>query len=403
MEKGHLIINVTVVGEDRILEKQAVIIEGDKIFKIIPMSKLEFSYPHYQDLNLHQGEDMLLAPGFIDMHSDNIEWLVQPRPQSLIDFEIAITEHEKQLINQGITTMFHSLSFIPPNTPTTVVKKAREPENMKRLARLIKSTHENEHLIRHRFHCRYDVRNIEGYNTLLEYLEEGIVHLLSFTDHTPGQGQYRDLIKYRDILKGYHPDSTDDEIDEMIKKKMNKPRISNETLAKTALIAKAKGIPVASHDDDTLDKLNYVFNELKSNISEFPISLEVAKEAKKLGMLTIAGAPNVLMGASHSGNLSATEGILEGAIDILCSDYYPASMLHAIFKLHKKHDIPIWTCINFVSLNPAKALGIDKEFGSVKEGKIADLLLIDINKGKPLINKVFINGELVSQLTYRRG
>lgn len=402
MAAKQLIINTNVVGPEKVIENQAVVLEEGRIAHILPMAKLEFSIPTYQEMEIHQGEGFYLVPGFIDMHSDNIEWLIQPRPQSLIDFSIALMEHEKQLINQGITQMFHSLSFLPPGTPTTVVKKAREPENMKRIASLIKEMHRNEHLIRHRFHCRYDIRNIEGYETLLEYLEANFISLLSFTDHTPGQGQYRDLIRYRDILKGYHPQSTMAEIDDMIAKKMDKEKLPLKVLSETAKLAHDKGIKIASHDDDSLDKLNMVTSEFKANISEFPVSLEVARGAKERGMYTVAGAPNVLMGYSHSGNLSATEGILDGSIDILCSDYYPASLNHAVFKLHREQGLDLSQCINLVSLNPAKALGLGEDYGSIEEGKIGDLLLIDVIHGRPYVKKVFINGSLVSQLNYRR-
>lgn len=400
--KGHLIINADVVTEDEILNNQGIVIEDDKIKHIIPMEKLEFTYPNYENLTLHQGKGMKVFPGFIDLHSDNIEWYIQPRPSSVMDFDLALMEHERQLVNQGITLMFHSLSFLPPDINITTIKASRKPDNMVKLANLIKNLHETYHLIRHRFHLRYDIRNLSGYDTVLDYMDKGYVDLLSFNDHTPGQGQYRNLIKYKEILKGYHPDSSSEELDEIIGKEMEGSPLENIKIEELATIAREKGISIASHDDDTKEKLDYVHSTLKTNISEFPISLEVARLAKEKGMLTVAGAPNVLMGCSHSGNLSAMEGILDGVIDILCSDYYPASMLHAVHKLNKECNIPLPQCVNFVSLNPAKALAMDEEYGSVLEGKKADLLLVDVINDRPVIKKVFIDGELVSELNYRR-
>ena len=182
---------------------------------------------------------------------------------------------------------------------------------------------------------------------------------------------------------------------------MSVDKISEEMLIKTAEIAYSKGIPIASHDDDSVEKIEYVHNVLKAKISEFPVEIDVAREAKKKGMLTVAGAPNVLLGRSHSGNMSAAEAIMDGSIDILCSDYYPPAMLHAAFKLHTYYQLPIWDAFNLITLNPAKALGIDKDFGSIAEGKKADVLMIHVFNNKPAITKVFIDGRLVSELNYR--
>ena len=110
-------------------------------------------------------------------------------------------------------------------------------------------------------------------------------------------------------------------------------------------LARSKGIAVASHDDDATDKID--FNEtLATTISEFPITMEVAKYAHGKGMYTLAGAPNIMLGGSHSGNLNAKDAIMEGCISILCSDYYPPAMLHSVFKLHKRQIIHWWTVSN---------------------------------------------------------
>lgn len=401
MNKEQYIVNVNVITGDAILEKHAILLEGDRIKDILPMDRIAGLPACSGSRTIHNGQGAYAAPGFIDMHSDNIESVVQPRPSSVMDFGLALMEHEKQLVNQGITTMYHSLSFLRRDAAAARDKEIRKPDKMKELAELIKSLHERNHLIRHRFHCRFDLRNAEGYDTLMDYMDRDYIHLLSFNDHTPGQGQYSDLEVYRKNIKGYQPGLEDDDIDKLIESRMAVPQISRDKIERTASIAHEKGIPIASHDDDSEEKIEYVHSELKVNISEFPIKLDVARKAKEKGMITVAGAPNVLMGKSHSGNLSAAEAILDGSIDILCSDYYPPSMLHAVFKLNKEHNIPLWECMKLVSLNPARALGIDNEFGSLEKEKKADLLLIKILDGKPAVTKVFIDGQLVSELNYR--
>lgn len=404
MNSRQLIINTNVITKDSILENHAVIIEADRIKEILPMAQLaqlKESEINGEKRLIHDAQGAYLAPGFIDIHSDSIETIVQPRPTSVIDFETAIMEHEKQLVNQGITTMYHSLSFLRKDGAALRDKEARKPNKMTELAEIIKNLHQRRHLIRHRFHCRFDIRNIEGLDTLLGYLKKDYVNLLSFNDHTPGQGQYRNLIRYRENLKNYQPEIEENQIDQLIEERMTVPVISKETLKKTAAIARGKGIPLASHDDDSEEKIDFNHSELKVAISEFPVELAVARKAKEKGMLTVAGAPNVLLGKSHSGNMAAAQAIMDGCIDILCSDYYPPALLHAVFKLHFDYKLPLWDSIKLITLNPAKALGTAHEYGSIDAGKKADLLAIKVKNNKPFITKVFIDGNLVSELNYR--
>lgn len=400
--KIQYILNANIISSDKVLDNYSIIIKNDRIAEILPMSEFKASVINNNNAIYYDAEGSYVSAGFIDIHSDNIETVVQPRPTSVMDFRMALAEHEKQLVNQGITTMYHSLSFLKNNGAAMKEKVVRMPDKMREMAELIKNLHEKNHLIRHRFHCRFDVRNCDGYDMLMDYIDKDYVHLLSFIDHTPGQGQYRDLVGYREILLGHHPDMGEEELDRLVESRMSVPKLSRDKIEKTAQKAYEKGIPIASHDDDSFAKIEYVNSVLKANISEFPVELEIARKAKEHGMLVVMGAPNVLMGKSHSGNLSATEAIIDGCADILVSDYYPSSLLHSVFKLHFKNNIPLWQGMNMVTLNPAKSVGINKDYGSVEIGKKADLLFIKVFDEKPYITKVFIDGQLVSELNYRR-
>ncbi|MEW9121510.1 MAG: alpha-D-ribose 1-methylphosphonate 5-triphosphate diphosphatase [Thermotaleaceae bacterium] len=400
MKNIECILNATIITPHSLLENHAVVIEKDRIKRILPMEKLNeegFGCLRQQG---YDGTGNYVVPGFIDIHSDNIESVVQPRPTSAMRLDLAIMEHEKQLVNQGVTTMYHSLSLMNGENAIRN-KEARKPEKVKELAEIIKSLHEGSHLIRHKFHCRFDIRNREGYDTLMDYIEKDYIHLLSFNDHTPGQGQYRDLLRYRQSQQNYNPKLNDEQMDRIIKERIAVPKINEEMLIKAAEAAYSKGIPLASHDDDCAEKIDYVYERFKAKISEFPIALEVARKAKKKGMLTVAGAPNVLLGKSHSGNMSAAEAIMDGSIDILCSDYYPPALLHAVFKLNREYHLPFWEAFNLVTINPAKALGIEKDFGSIEEGKKADILMLSLLNNKPTVTMVFVDGRVVAQLNYR--
>jgi alpha-D-ribose 1-methylphosphonate 5-triphosphate diphosphatase len=324
--------------------------------------------------------------------------MAAPRPTTLMDFNLSIRESEKILINQGITTMFHSLSLY--KTDEFSHKPIRSAENVKKFVEIIDRTHGNKHLIRHRFHARLEIDNLEEAVNLKRYIHEDKVHLISFMDHSPGQGQYRNLDVYRKTIKGYK-DLTDEQVDSIIEYHGEKEKMTLEAIKEIAELAINKNIAIASHDDDCVEKLTLV-ESVGTTISEFPITLEVAKKAKEKGMYTIAGAPNILLGGSHSGNLSAAEAIMNDCIDILCSDYYPPAMLHAIFILHEKYGQELHKMFNLVTINPAKAVNMDDTIGSIEEDKKADIIIIEkIDGDFPVITSVFVDGELISRTNYR--
>lgn len=174
-----------------------------------------------------------------------------------------------------------------------------------------------------------------------------------------------------------------------------------EKIKEVADIAHANGIAVASHDDDDLQKLELV-KSLGTTISEFPITLDIAKKAGEMGLKSIVGAPNVLLGGSHSGNLSAAEAIEHNCADILCSDYYPAALLHAVFDLCEKYGNDLHKMFMMVTLNPAKAVRMDDEIGSIKPGKKADILVIErMDDGYPMLTRTMVNGALITTTNYR--
>ena len=390
----EIIYNGKIILENKLLTDHAIIIEDDIISQIIPVEKL-VDYPEENKINAKGG---FVAPGFIDIHSDYIEGIVSPRPTSMMDVNIGLREAEKILISHGITTMFHSLSFYGEDIFEH--KPMRSPSNVQKLVDAIDQTHHEWHLIRHRLHARFEIDNIEEVDRLIDNIKADKVHLLSFMDHTPGQGQYRDLEVFRETLKGYR-NISDSDVQTVIKNRQNRASLTIEKMKEIADIAINKGIAVASHDDDELSKIDLV-KSFGTTISEFPITLEVAKKAKEVGLQTVAGAPNVLLGGSHSGNLSAAEAIEQGYINILCSDYYPASLLHAVFNLHETNSMPIHEVFRLVTINPARAVRIDHELGSIQPGKKADLIIIErMDDGYPMLTMTMVNGTVITTTNYR--
>ncbi|SHN33488.1 phosphonate metabolism protein PhnM [Gracilibacillus kekensis] len=390
----YIIHNGKVVTEDAIIEDHAVLVKKERIQAIIHQDQVGI-YPEAKRIDARGG---YISPGFIDIHSDYIETVASPRPSSVMDFNLSIREAEKILINQGITTMFHSLSFYRKDKITR--KHVRYPDNMQRMIDTIHDTHQQLHMIRHRLHARFEMDNIEGIDLLIDNIKADKVHLLSFMDHTPGQGQYRNLEVYRENIKG-HRNISDEEVNVLLAERKSTELLTIEKITEVAELAQAKGIAIASHDDDNVKKLELV-KSFGTTISEFPITLEIARKAKAHGFYTIVGAPNVLLGGSHSGNLSAAEAVEYGYADILCSDYYPAALIHAIFDLHDQKAVDLHKIFMMVTLNPAQAVGLDNELGSIKAGKKADLLVIErMEDGYPMLTATMVNGELITTTNYR--
>lgn len=242
-----------------------------------------------------------------------------------------------------------------------------------------------------------EIDNLEVYDIAKSMMEKNLVNEISFMDHTPGQGQYKDL----EIYKKSVDYSTGQTFEDIMDYHKNKEKLTFEQMQELTELAHSKNITVASHDDDTIQKLE-INKEIGVDISEFPITIEVAKAAKQKGFYTVVGAPNILLGGSHSGNMSAADAILNDCADILCSDYYPQAMLHSIFIMHHKHGVSLPEMVNKVSLNPAKATRIDKEYGSLEKGKKADVLIVDEIDGYPVITHVLVDGKTTSRVEYRR-
>ena len=387
--------NGKIVTPDEIIEGKILLLDQDRIFGFT--ESLENADDVERVVNAH---GRYVIPGIIDVHSDKIEQYIQPRPTSQVDFEFALKVCERDLLGAGITTMYHSLSLY--NDEIFGKSLLRTKGNVQKIADLIADIHLRNHLIHHRLHLRVEIDNLEAFDITRDMIDQGKAHFISFMDHTPGQGQYSDMTMYQDAISKYNGREINKlGFDGVLEHHKNKPVLSFEQLKTLAELAHDKGLAVASHDDDTKEKLA-VNEKIGVDISEFPITIDVAKSAKSRGFYTVIGAANILRNGSHSGNLSATEAVLEDCADIICSDYYPAAILHSIFLMHTKYGVPLPQMVNRATLNPARAMRTDKDYGSIEQGKKADLLIVDMLDGYPVITHVFVDGIAASRIEYRR-
>ena len=269
------------------------------------------------------------------------------------------------------------------------------------MAALIRDIHDRYHLIHHRFHLRLEIDNLDAYDIAVDMIERGLIHEISFMDHSPGQGQYKDLAIYRTALAKYSGMAEEDyDFEGFLEREKNKEMLSFAQLRDLARLAHSRGIAVASHDDDTREKLD-LNREIGVDISEFPITIPAAQYAKSLGFYTVVGAPNILRGGSHSGNMSAAEAVQAGCADILCSDYYPPAILHGVFLLHSKYGLPLPEVVRKATRNPALAVGLP-DYGEIAPGRKADLLIVEILDNYPVITHVLVDGRATSRVEYRR-
>jgi alpha-D-ribose 1-methylphosphonate 5-triphosphate diphosphatase len=301
---------------------------------------------------------------------------------------MALVELDKKLASCGITTMFHSLSF-----SATDKNEMRRSDVAKSIVMDIHAL-SSQLSIRNLIHARFEMIDVECTSLMASLIRENRVHLFSIMDHTPGQGQFVSM----DHFKAYYgtvDHMTEEELERLAERRLEARRSLNMShVERLAALCREHGVPMASHDDDSTEKVRWVHG-LGIGLSEFPVNEEAAESAHRLGMHVLMGAPNILRGGSLTGNLSGREAVRKGWCDVIASDYSPATMLHALFELARLGVAPLHELVKTVSLNPARAVGLADEFGTIQEGLSADLLLVDTAGGVPRIRTTFVKGRPV--------
>jgi alpha-D-ribose 1-methylphosphonate 5-triphosphate diphosphatase len=380
---GDLIIaNGDLVLTDRIASKTDLAIVGGKISAIGDLPE------KLQNLPRIDATGRWVIPGFIDLHSDAIEKAIQPRPRAELPMDIALTELDKNLAACGITTMYHCISFTG--------KEDNRLRFYERSAELVRSIQElaSSMLVRTCVHARYEMLETEAIALLRELMAEQFIDLLSLMDHTPGQGQFRN----KDYLYEYYTKAahlTRRQVDDMVKRRVTLRRNFDDGHVRE-LVQEAlhRHIPVASHDDDTKDKVAWI-HSMGVGISEFPVTLEAAKAAHDLGMGVLMGAPNLIFGRSLSDNLSGRDAVSARCCNLIGSDYSPSTLLHAVFKLEKEGLGSLPELIQMVTHQPARKIGRDDKVGAIAKHLDADLVVIDSTGRVPRVKQTFVAGKQV--------
>jgi alpha-D-ribose 1-methylphosphonate 5-triphosphate diphosphatase len=355
--------DLQIVLPNGVLERGSICIADGRIAEIVegPVARAEV-----------QARGLTAIPGIIDMHGDMLEREIEPRPGARFPVELGLFELDKRLIANGVTTAYAAISF----HPTQQRNALRTIERAQSMARAIAALRSSL-LVDLHVHARFEITHPDVADALADLLVTGQVHLVSLTDHTPGQGQYRDIEQYIERIAAWR-DVSRDEIAQQTQARLQRAQHnppSWDVVRAVTRTAAAHGLPIASHDDDTAAKVDLVAS-LGATIAEFPVSLEAAQAARERGLHVVMGAPNVLRGGSHSGNLSAREAIEAGVVDLLAADYYPAALLQAAFLLADQDVLPLHEAVNLVTHNVARALQLGDR-GSLAVGQVADIALIE--------------------------
>ncbi len=373
--------NAQVALADEVIDGTVVVRDGE----IAEVAAGRSAIPSAIDL----GGDILM-PGMVELHTDNLEKHLTPRPKTDWPATAALVAHDSQLTAAGITTVFDSISV------GAVVAKSDRLTKLQSIVEAIETGVANNLLrAEHHLHLRCEVAYAELPQLLEPLIAHPLVGLVSIMDHTPGQRQFVSEEAYRTYYQGKYG-LTDDQMETFIRDRKADQRAYGEAHRRYAVErARALGHSLASHDDATPE---HVAEALADGMSfaEFPTTVEAAQAAHAAGLAVMMGAPNLVRGRSHSGNVSARDLAALDALDIVSSDYIPNALLHAAFLLDDtlpNFNLP--KAVRTVTKAPADAAGMHDR-GEIAAGKRADLIRVHRSPHHPLIRGVWRGGERIA-------
>lgn len=339
------------------------------------------------------GEDVggdTIIPGLVELHTDHLESHFLPRPKVQWNPTAAIIAHDAQIAASGITTVLDALRIGADENAELGIYQ------MRLLADVIAASRQKNQLrADHLLHLRCEVSAADCLEGFSKFEEDQLVKLVSLMDHAPGQRQFVSLDAYKIYYMGKKK-MTEAEFEDFSQTRIEDSK-KNSGPNRKALTEKcaARKIMLASHDDATTDHVNEALDQGVS-VAEFPTTEEAAKASHEGGLAVLMGAPNLMRGGSHSGNVSAKTLAENGHLDILSSDYIPYSLVSASMKMPQLVDgISLPEAVKTVTCNPARAIGLDDR-GVLEVGKRADVVRVNLDDDMPVIRSVWREGMRVS-------
>lgn len=374
-----------VVLEDMVVPDGAVLIEDGVIRAISPDSARA-------DVHIDLKGQWLL-PGLIDLHCDAIEKEVEPRSRVLFPVDFAVAQIDRRNAAAGITTAFHAMG-LAGNTDGV-----RSDAMVLAVAQAVRAYRPHS-LIDNRLHFRYEITHAAALDLLMMLMDDKLADLISVMDHSPGQGQFKSLEAYLQYSMGNHGVSRE-QAQAWAQAKLQGQSGATERVEVLLARAREEGIPTASHDDDSVQRVASMRN-LGVSLSEFPINIDTAKAAVSCGLPTILGAPNVLRGGSQSGSMRAIDAIRAGVASCLCSDYQPSTLLPAVFMAAEQAKLSLSEAVAMVSATPAKACGL-ADRGAICVGRRADLVAVMQVGRQPTVTRTWSRGRQAFAADYSQG
>ncbi|KJZ18839.1 alpha-D-ribose 1-methylphosphonate 5-triphosphate diphosphatase [Loktanella sp. S4079] len=331
-----------------------------------------------------------VAPGMIELHTDNLERHLRPRPKVNWPHRAAIVAHDRELAGAGITTVFDAIrvgSIVSDNSKR-YGKYARQIAD-----EILQMRAAGALSISHHLHLRAEVCSETLIEELAEFGASDRIGIVSLMDHTPGQRQFSDLKKYEDYVCGKHGLDRAAFPEYVAFLSGLQAQLGHKHEQATVAAAKRFGAKLASHDDTTSAQVT-ASHAHGVTLAEFPTTIEAANACHDVGIATIMGSPNLVRGGSHSGNVAASELAQLDRLRILSSDYVPASLLMGAVCL-----ADIWgdwaKAMATVTHEPAAQVGLNDR-GQIAIGKRADLIRFGVAADQPLIRSVWVAGARVS-------
>lgn len=334
------------------------------------------------------GGDYLL-PGLVELHTDNLEKHFAPRPGVRWPGKLAVISHDAQVAAAGITTVLDAIAVGDVRDGSVRMEILRDM-----IAAIEASQKEGMLRAEHLLHLRCEV----SFGALMDLIEPmshlSWLKLVSVMDHTPGQRQFVKPEKYREYYQGKFG-MTDGQMDAFMATQIAAAEAHGAKNRRALVeLCRAKGLPLASHDDATPDHVAEAAND-GMVVAEFPTTFEAAELSRQHGMHVMMGGPNLVRGGSHSGNISARSLAERGHLDIISSDYVPSSMIQSVFLLPKQvPGIDLPRAVAMAATNPAESIGLTDR-GVIEPGKRADLLRVSLIDDTPVVRAVWRAGQRV--------
>ncbi|HCR0846719.1 TPA: alpha-D-ribose 1-methylphosphonate 5-triphosphate diphosphatase [Klebsiella aerogenes] len=356
-----IINNVKLVLEDETINGSLEVQDG----RIYAFAESQSRQPGALD-----GEGGWLLPGLIELHTDNLDKFFTPRPKVDWPAHSAMSSHNALMVASGITTVLDAVAI------GDVRDGGDRLENLEKMINAVEETQKRGlNRAEHRLHLRCELPHHTTLPLFEKLVDREPVTLVSLMDHSPGQRQFANREKYREYYQGKYQLSSE-QMQRFEEEQMALAAAwSQPNRQAIAAMCRERQIALASHDDATHEHVAES-HQLGSVIAEFPTTLAAAQASRQHGMNVLMGAPNIVRGGSHSGNVAAHQLAASGLLDILSSDYYPASLLDAAFRIADSDDnaFTLAQAVRLVSKHPAQALGLHDR-GVIAEGKRADLVL----------------------------